>query len=204
MALTRLSSDRDVVAQALLSGAIVGLGTDTVYGVAAALSHAPAVRSLFVLKNRPVTVALPILCANLEQAHALGCVVSERDRRMAELFWPGPLTLVLRAHNEVCEVVAAINDVGVRVPHDDVLRELLLVTGPLAVTSANLHGRPPCTTGEQVAESFGVESGLAVIWDRGLRQAPVSTVVRVYDGSITMLREGAIARDAIAAVLEDE
>ena len=113
-------------ADLLASGEVVALPTDTVYGVAASVAHPAAVARLFALKDRPDTVALPVLAASLEQVTAAGITMTPELARLAEAFWPGALTIVVAAPHELAQRLGASEPtVGVRVPNDPALRELL-------------------------------------------------------------------------------
>jgi L-threonylcarbamoyladenylate synthase len=194
--------DRDEALRLLLDGGVVAVPTDTVYGVAASLTHSDAVAALFLLKDRPPGVPLPVLVHALSPIQEIDVEWSDRAQRLSEEFWPGPLTLVVPASRELSLSVGGSGDtVGVRVPNDEVLLSLLRECGPLAVTSANAHGEPPCHTAQEVLLALAGEH-LAGILDGGERRGAVSTVVDVSDNSCRILREGAITLERIAAALE--
>ncbi len=183
----------------LVAGEVVAVPTDTVYGVAASVSSAAAVSRLFDLKDRPGDVALPMLAASLAQIQSAGIDLTADVRRLADAFWPGALTIVVAAPASLASRLGAHEaTVGVRVPRDGALGELLELCGPLAVTSANLHGGPPCVSAAQVDEVFADREGLAGVIDGGERHARVSTVVDVTSSPWTVLREGAITTSALA------
>jgi L-threonylcarbamoyladenylate synthase len=178
---------------ALRAGKVVAVPTDTVYGVAAAL---PAAASLFAVKQRPRDVALPILIADESQLD--GIVATPLPPVAEELiakWWPGPLTLVL--DRDVSFTVDLGGDarssptVGVRLPASDLVRTLCAGIGPLAVTSANLHGRPTPPDAAGIAAELG--AAVAVVVDGGTCAGAPSTVVRVTrHGTVAVLREGAV------------
>ena len=187
-------------AELLGVGEVVALPTDTVYGVAAAVSHPAAVARLFALKDRPENVALPMLAASLEQIEATGIQVTEDLERLAAAFWPGALTIVVAAPHELAQRLGASEPTaGVRVPNDPALRELLELCGPLAVTSANVHGGPPCESASQVDAVFAARADLAGVIDGGERRATVSSVVDIASTPWRVLREGAISWVEVAA-----
>ena len=92
---TILTSDISAVADVLLGGGVAVIPTDTVYGVAASLDHLEAVRRLFVVKQRPESVALPVMCPDTASARALATSWSDDAAALADAFWPGPLTLIV-------------------------------------------------------------------------------------------------------------
>ena len=187
---------------ALAAGAVVAVPTDTVYGLAARLDRPEAIEAIFSLKRRPEAVALPVLVATIEALAPLGVELGPLGRRLAERYWPGALTLVVTAPEELAARVHARSDtLGVRVPADPTVAALLERTGPLAVTSANEHGEPPCTSVADLAAVFAGRDGLAGVLDGGVRAAAVSTVVDLTAGEVRVLRAGALSAEAIRAAL---
>ena len=179
------------LARALERGRVVGIPTDTVYGLAAALSRPVAVDELFVLKGRPRGLAIPVLVADLVQAETVAGASDPRLTILADHFWPGALTVAVR-RGAGSDVVLGGDPrtVGVRCPDDDVIRALCRRVGPLAVTSANQHAGPPATTAEAFSSIFG--DRVAVVLDGGLRDEPPSTVVSIIEGEPRCVREGRI------------
>jgi L-threonylcarbamoyladenylate synthase len=194
--------ERDEAVRLLLAGAVVALPTDTVYGVAASLAYGDAVASLFLLKDRPSGVPLPVLVHALSPIQEIDVEWSQRAQRLSEEFWPGPLTIVVPASHELAQMLGGSGDtVGVRVPDDELLLSLLRECGPLAVSSANTHGANPCQSAEEVLQALAGER-LAGVLDGGERRREVSTVVEVDVNSWRVLREGAISAARIATVLD--
>ena len=192
--------DIDAVAAALRDGHVVVVPTDTVYGVAAPLDNSTAVAKLFTVKRRPTTVALPVVLSDFSDLANMAVTVSDRAQQVAAQLWPGALTLVLPCDPSLAQRVGGVDTLGVRVPDDDALRALVRLTGPLAVTSANEHGEPPCTSPDDVHRAFDGRDEVAGLWNGGLRNGVVSTVVRLGDQSDEVLRSGAIDPAVIAAI----
>ena len=188
------------LARALERGRVVGIPTDTVYGLAAALSRPAAVDELFVLKGRPRDLAIPVLVADLAQAETVAGVSDPRLTVLADQFWPGALTVAVR-RGAGSDVVLGGDPttVGVRCPDDDVIRALCRRVGPLAVTSANPHAGPPATTAEELSSIFGDQ--VIVVLDGGLRDEPPSTVVSIAEGEPRCVREGRIPFTDVTAAL---
>jgi L-threonylcarbamoyladenylate synthase len=173
----------------LRAGEAVGIPTDTVYGLAADPSSAGGTDRLFQLKGRPPAVALPVLVGDAEAAARLGSL-DERACRLVERYWPGPLTLVVpRQLGVAFDLGGDPSTVGLRCPAHPVALSLLRLTGPLAVTSANLHREPPCVRPGEVAAAFG--ESLAIV-DGGTCDGVPSTVVALGNDSLACLRQGAI------------
>jgi tRNA threonylcarbamoyl adenosine modification protein (Sua5/YciO/YrdC/YwlC family) len=194
--------DRSQAVHLLLNGRVVGVPTDTVYGLAASLWREDAVASLFRLKVRPSHVALPVLVHTLNPIQEIDVEWGESAQQLAEEFWPGPLTIVVPASAELARRVGGSKDsVGVRVPDDELMLSVLRECGPLTVSSANSHGEPPCHSAPEVVAALGGD-GLAGVLDGGERRGEISTVVEVGDGLWRVLREGSISSSRIAEVLD--
>ena len=137
-------------AAALADGAVVAVPTDTVYGLAVDPAQPDAVERLFALKGRPADVPLPILVAGPEQVAQVAGHLEVAAQALAERYWPGPLTLVVPRRPgftvDLGGPAAARQTVGVRRPDHPVVVALCEMLGPLAVTSANLHGEEPATS----------------------------------------------------------
>jgi L-threonylcarbamoyladenylate synthase len=194
--------DLAAAAALLAAGGVLALPTDTVYGVGARVDRPEAVARLFRVKRRPSTVALPVLVASLEQLAQLQVTWTAKAVALADAFWPGPLTIVVPAPHPLAALVGATTDtVGVRQPADLVLRELLALSGPLAVTSANEHGSPPCHDADEVLAALGGAGGLDAVLDGGRRDGVVSSVVALEGDDWRVLREGAVSASELAAAL---
>lgn len=177
--------------EALRSGEVIVIPTDTVYGLACLPRHAAAVERIFELKGRPEDKPLPVLGDSIGALEGVARF-DERATEMARSYWPGPLTLVLpRATAFDCDLGG--NDtatVAVRVPQNAVTLELLGMTDPLAVTSANRSGEQPAATIEEARRIFGDRVPIYV--DGGDGIGSPSTVVSLI-GPPRVLREGALS-----------
>ena len=175
---------------ALRRGEVVGLPTDTVYGLAVIPSVAGAVDRLFVAKGRPASVPIAVLVSDAEAAQALS--ESALPSALVERHWPGPLTLVVRRRAVVdWDLGGNPHTIGVRCPDHALVRELCAAVGPLATTSANLHGNPSPTSAIGVAEEMA-RGPVALVLDGGECAGAPSTVVDVTGDAPVILREGAL------------
>ena len=181
---------------ALRAGNPVGVPTDTVYGLAANAADADAIDQLFELKERPGDRSIAVLVAEPVAAEAL-VELTTQARRLAERFWPGPLTMVAARTSGAPSHLGTGATIGVRLPDDDIMRAIA-GPGPLAVTSANLHGDPTPSTAEGVADLF---PAVSLVIDGGPRPGASSTVVDVTGATPVILREGPISLDEIRAAL---
>lgn len=186
----------------LKAGEVVGMPTETVYGLAANALDGRAVAKIFEAKGRPQDNPLIVHIADREQLAALVRTVPPAAARLAEAFWPGPLTIILpKAGCIPPEVSAGLDTVGVRLPSHPVARALIRAAGvPLAAPSANLSGRPSTTTSGHVLADLGgkipavVEGGPCMV---GVE----STVVSLAGAKPRLLRPGGVSLEQLRAVL---
>jgi L-threonylcarbamoyladenylate synthase len=189
-------------AAALARGELVLMPTETVYGLACDASDARAVAAVFAAKGRPRFNPLIAHVADLAAAERIAAL-DERARRLAEAFWPGPLTLVapLRDAAAVCDLArAGLDTVAVRAPDHPLAQAVLRAFGgPVAAPSANRSGRPSPTTFADAMEETG--SVASVRLDGGAcRVGLESAVVGCFGEELMLLRPGGITREAIEAV----
>jgi L-threonylcarbamoyladenylate synthase len=190
-------------AQALAAGKLVILPTETVYGLAADAANPRAVTAIYEAKGRPRFNPLISHVADAEAAMRIARF-DDRARRLAETFWPGPLTLVLPLADPaaVCDLArAGLDTVAVRAPAHPLARALLAqFGGPVVAPSANRSGRPSPTTYADAVEETG--GAAAVALDGGACEVGLeSTVVALLDGPPRLLRPGAVTRAQIEAVV---
>ncbi|MDP9471280.1 MAG: L-threonylcarbamoyladenylate synthase [Chloroflexota bacterium] len=187
-------------AEQLAAGGVIAFPTDTVYGVGASLGRPDALGRVYAIKGRPLDRPLPVLLASVE---ALSRVAHDLDPKVAlllEHYWPGPLTVVVRAREGMPdEVLGPGGTIGTRVPnHPLAIRLLEQVGGALAVTSANRSGAAPACTAPEVADALG--DALDLLVDGGPTPGGVpSTVVALAGDDLIILREGAILGDDLTA-----
>ena len=237
----RIGDDPDgalqAAAEVLQAGGVVAIPTDTVYGLAALVSQPEAVERLAAMKGRSASQPIAVLVADAAQAESLVGQISAEAATLMDAFWPGPLTIVL----PVMEGKTAVADVllgrdkqndanetagtiGIRCPDHNWVRELASQVGPIAATSANQHGKPPCTIAEEVVQAFGKADATAVenaaenarskspkgsvperkpdlVIDGGTSATSASTVVDCLSPRPKILREGPITQEQIDAAL---
>ena len=191
----------DAAVRALGVGDIVGIPTDTVYGLAADPFRSGATDRLFTVKRRPRTVEMPVLVADEAQALSMAVAVPASARRLMARYWPGALTLVLPRRPDLnADLGQDDATVGVRCPDHPVPLALCRDVGPLATTSANRHGEPSLTTARDVATAFG--SAVQLVLDAGTCAGAPSTVVDCTGEAPRLLREGRLSWAEVAAVAD--
>ena len=204
MKTTVLSEDApDVIQYAfeiLKKGGLVALPTDTVYGIGALAFDGKAVESIYNAKERPVEKAIPILIAEIMDLNKVASKISYTTRRLASRFWPGPLTCIVPKKPTLPAAVSATDTVGVRIPDHAVARILLRLTGPMAVTSANISGGQSPLTAEEVHAQLNGRIPLIIDGGRTSGGIP-STVVDCSTNELKILREGPISAEDLLSSL---
>jgi tRNA threonylcarbamoyl adenosine modification protein (Sua5/YciO/YrdC/YwlC family) len=188
--------------KAVQQGRLVVLPTDTVYGIGADAFDPAAVRALLAAKGRGREMPPPVLVSAATTLDAIATDVPGYARALVDAFWPGPLTLVCTQQASLqWDLGDTRGTVAVRMPDHDVALELLERTGPLAVSSANLTGRPAATDADQAEEMLGER--VEVIVDAGASPGQeASTIVDVTGSQGRVLRRGALGLEELNAVLE--
>jgi L-threonylcarbamoyladenylate synthase len=181
-------------------GGLVVLPTDTVYGIGADAFTPPAVAALLAAKGRGRQQPPPVLVGNVGTLDGLATEVPDVVRDLVAAFWPGPLTIICLAQPSLAwDLGDTDGTVALRMPADETALALLRRTGPLAVSSANLTGQPSATTAAQALGYFGDD--VAVYLDAGRAGGGVaSTIVDATAERLTILRQGALSREELAAV----
>lgn len=193
------------VADCLHKGDVAAVPTDTFYGLAVDPVNLRAVERIYELKTRARHKPLSLLLADTSQAYELARNLDGAFDRLAERFWPGPLTIVVKAGGKLpLRVTAHTGNVAIRVPEALICRRIVEGLGlPITATSANLRGLPECTAASCVREQFGTEIPLIVDGGPTSRTMP-TTIVDLSGGgnSWMILREGAIPTHEIALALQ--
>jgi L-threonylcarbamoyladenylate synthase len=190
-------------ASILRGGGIVAYPTDTLYGLAADPGSAAAMAQLYRIKGRPVDLAVPLIASGLPQVEAAGGELGPATRRLAEAFWPGPLTLILPGWPGLdARVHAGLGTVAVRVPDHPVARMLADLCGfPITSTSANRSGGPATNDPEEVRRVLGGE--LDGLIDAGPSPGgPPSTIVDAGGVVPRLVRAGAVSWDRVLECLQ--
>jgi len=185
----------------LNDGGLVAFPTDTVYGLAAAIKNVSAIQRLFEVKERDQNKAIAVLLSSHQDLEHVAVNPPQAAVKLAERFWPGPLTLIFSRHPGLPEILSPLPTIGVRVPdHPDALA-LMDITGPLAVTSANISGdENACTAGEVLAQLKG---RVHLVLDGGRTPGgQPSTVVDCTSSELNVLREGPISWKDIKSTLK--
>ncbi len=195
----------DIVVKSLNAGNVVALPTDTFYGLAVDPVNLRAVDRIYDIKTRARHKPLSLLIAEVEQAYELARSLDTAFDRLAEKFWPGPLTIVVKAGGKLpLRVTANTGNLALRVPEAAIPRAVVARLGlPITATSANLSGMPECAYASAVRDQLGDK--LPLIVDGGPTPRTMATTIVDLSGggnSWMILREGAIPTHEIALALQ--
>jgi L-threonylcarbamoyladenylate synthase len=201
--MTKVLNDVAAAAVLLKQGKVVAFPTETVYGLGACIFNEAAIKHIFTLKNRPADNPLIAHISSLDQLSLIAVDVPQKFYQLAEIFFPGPLTLILKKSSNVPFIATAGQDsIAVRMPNHPLAQALIAQTGPLVAPSANLSGKPSATTIAHVLQDF--EGRLEAALDGGPASIGIeSTVLSLYDKPV-LLRPGSITTAQIEEVLGEK
>lgn len=196
--------DIALAASLLQQGELVAFPTETVYGLGADARRETSVRAIFAAKGRPADNPLIVHISDNSMLPEIAAEIPKLALRLAEAFWPGPLTMVLPKRKEIPLVTSGgLETVGIRIPSHPVARELIRQSGcPIAAPSANRSGKPSPTTAKHVMDDM--QGRIAAVLDGGLCEVGVeSTVICLDDDkTIHILRPGLVAMEDLAPYAE--
>lgn len=177
----------------LMEGGVIAYPSDTIYGLGALYNNEEAVKRIIRLKGRPVTKGILLIAGSVDSLKSIVEDFSEQANSLAKRFWPGPLTLVLRAKAYISDLITGgTGKVAVRIPGASFALELIRRKGLIITsTSANPSDLPPAMDADTISKYF--PEGLDLIVDNGILSGPPSTIVEIEGGKIIAIREGAIS-----------
>lgn len=201
------NSENDLLkaAEHIKNGNVVGLPTETVYGLGADATNEAAVRAIFAAKGRPADNPLIVHLADFSDAVKFTSSIPELAYRLAERFCPGPLTMVLPKNDRIPMVTSGgLDTVGIRIPSHPVMHRIIELSGcPIAAPSANTSGYPSPTTAGHVMRDM--QGKIAAIVDGGQSDFGVESTVISFDSedTVRILRPGAVTREMLLEVCGD-
>lgn len=189
----------------LKQGEVVGVPTETVYGLAGDSRNPKAIRKIFEAKGRPADNPLIVHISNMNMLDGIVSKIPEDAKILADNFWPGPLTIIMPKGDKICsETCAGLDSVGVRMPSNPIARKIIEKSGvPFSAPSANISGKPSPTIAEDVFADMNGK--IPLIIDGGECNAGVeSTVISTLTETPIILRPGVITKEMISKVLGKE
>jgi L-threonylcarbamoyladenylate synthase len=194
-----------IATEMICSGKIVAIPTETVYGLAGDISNDYSIKQIFELKNRPINHPLIIHISSIEELYSYAVNVPEYVNQLANRFWPGPLTFILKKSDKVSSLVTGgQNTVAIRMPNHKLTLDLIKSVGhPLAAPSANRFGNVSPTRAEHVIDEF---NGMVKVMDGGICEIGIeSTIIdATSDDYYKILRPGRINENSINKALNNK
>ncbi len=188
-------------AQRIRQGELVAFPTETVYGLGADAMQTRAAAKIFAAKGRPAEHPLLVHISRMEHVKMLVTDISPEARLLMKHFWPGPLSIILPARQQVPEIIrGGSSGVGLRMPSHPVAIALINAAGPLAAPSANLYGRPSPTSADHVKADL--DGLIAAVLDAGETGSGLESTVIDLNNNFKILRRGGIPVENIEALLE--
>lgn len=192
----------ELACKLLKQGEVVGVPTETVYGLAGNACNSRAIKKIFEAKGRPADNPLIVHISNINMLDGIVSDFNTDAQKLADAFWPGPLTIIMPKGQKVCnETTAGLDSVGVRMPSNEIARKIIeLSNTPFSAPSANLSGKPSPTNAQDVYADM--KGKIPLIIDGGECDAGVeSTVISVLEDTPIILRPGVVTKEDIEAVL---
>ncbi len=187
-------------AEVLKNDGVISVATDTVFGVCARYDHEAAQEKLREVKNRPLTKAFPLMCADEAQIKEVA-YVDERSEKLIRAFMPGPVTLILKKKEEVPAYVnGGMDTLAIRMATSEQLRKLIGAVGcPVFMTSANQSGQPTCTSLDEIEKSCPLLDGML---EGSVSFGKASTIIDCTKDQVAILRQGPVTMEQIQAALK--
>ena len=187
----------------LKNDGVISVPTDTVYGICACINSPKAYDKLVSIKNRPSSKSFPIMCANEEQINSIA-IVNENAKKLIKAFMPGPITIVLNKKTDVVNMInnaglRSTTEVAIRMATSKFLKELILKTGPIFMTSANKSGEPVCKTLDDIERICPSLDGML---EGNVTFGKESTIIDCTSEEIKIQRQGVISSEQISTVLK--
>lgn len=191
------------LAYALSTDKIGIFPTDTVYGLGCNAFSEKSITKLFNLKHRDSKKPITVLISNLKMLDELAIDISEMESKLIKAFWPGPLTIIFRKNPKISKLLTSnLDTIGIRMPDHEVALKLIQHSGtPIATTSANISDMPAATRFSDFSKDFNGKVDFII--DNG--PSPIgsaSTIIKIENNSLHILRKGSISEDMIKTVLE--
>jgi L-threonylcarbamoyladenylate synthase len=181
-------------------GGIIAFPTDTVYGLGALVDDSMAIQRLFMVKGRTFNKAIAVLVGSMDQLANLTPNFNKSAKKLADRFWPGGLTLIVEKSPNLPSILSPSRTIGIRMPDSEFTKELLMINGPLATTSANVSGGKNPTNAQEVLNQLGGKIDLLLDSGTILFGTP-STVVDCTGKKHSIIREGVISAEEIEKAL---
>lgn len=198
-----IGHDIGIASRNIINGEIVVFPTETVYGIGADATNKEAVNKIFEAKKRPADNPLIVHICDLDMLNRVAKNIGEIEKKLIDKFWPGPISIILEKDDSIpYNVTAGLHTVAVRMPDNEIALKLIKNSNkPIAAPSANISSRPSGTCIEDIYDEL--KSSVSYFLDGGDTEVGIeSTVVRVIDGIVNILRPGKISKEDILEITD--
>ena len=189
--------------QSLINGNLVIFPTDTVYGIGCNPFIDNSITKLFNSKNRPITKPINVLISNMDMLKCLTDNITDAEYKLMKEFWPGPLTIILKKNQSISDkLTSGLDTIGVRMPGNKIALDLIETANiPIATSSANISNYFAPTYLSEIPENFKDKASFII--DGGPSNLSIaSTIVKIENNKVNILRQGTITEAEIKNVLE--
>ena len=188
--------------KAVEKGEIIVYPTDTLYALGANIFNEEVIRRLFRIKKRPLSIPLPIAVFDYNDLDKIA-YINKKTKKIVNKLLPGPLTLLLEKKKTIPKIVTGgLNTIAARIPNNEIALKLLSKTGPLTVTSANIHGKKTASIVKDLKKEF--QNDVSIFLDDGKLNKSPSTIVNLTTEKPIIVRQGAIKIEQIMKVIKHE
>ena len=191
-----------VPAEIIKNGGVVIFPTETVYGIGVNGLDEKAIKKLYDIKQRPLEKPISLLVGNMDMVEKITKNITELEYKLMKAFFPGPFTIILKKKNIVPDILTSNQDtVGIRMPEEEIARKLIEYANvPIATPSANISGKKSGTNLKDIMKDF--EHKVDFFIDGGESKLGIgSTIVKVIDGNVHILRQGTITKEQIKEII---
>ena len=186
----------EIAKMVLMAGGVVAIPTDTVYGIACHVGMRESIQRLYAIKERDRMKAIPVLIGSMEHISEVAADFPLTAQTLAEHFWPGALTIVLKKNPALPIELTNYSTIGLRMPNHHWLNSLMQSCGPLATTSANISGQPSLRDAQDVLDAL--KSRIDLLIDGGICKGGIpSSVIDCTVSPVKVLREGSVTEQAV-------
>lgn len=201
----KIDSKARTVVEVIKNGGIAIIPTDTVYGISADVLNEKAVEKIYKIKKRKTSNPCSILVSNIDMIKKVVKRISPEEEKVINKFFPGAITLILEKNNIIPDIVTSgLKTVGIRMPNDNFLLQVIELLGnPIVATSLNMAGEKSKTQIENIPDQ--ILNNVDCIVDNGITKIGVaSTVVKLEEKEVKIIREGPITKEMIEEALKEE
>ena len=191
------------IIQTIKDGGVVIMPTDTIYGIIADATNELAIKKVYELKKRDSKKPMLMLINGVDMLEKYTCCINDIERKLIDKFWPGPLTIIFKKKGISDLLTGGLDTIGVRFPKNELLIDIMNeINVPLLSTSVNISGESSVYDVNQLSDE--IKKNVDFIYDNGVCKGEASSIVKIDEGNILVLREGSIKKEDICDVIKTD